>query len=183
MKKIILSGIISLAAWGASAQQYQAPQMPVDADTKLITYTGVVEVPNTTKADLYNRTLAWMNGYYKNPSEVIRERDSVNMKVVAKPRFRIKNEANEKGLQTDAGIVQYTLTIAAKDNRFKYTISEINWKQASYFGIEKWVEQKDRYKANHFYLFQTDSIIQRDVIPAFEKYIKNPPKKANKDDW
>ncbi len=167
----------------AQKSTYTAPTMPVDEDSKLITYTGIVDVPATSKNELYARTLEWFNAYYKNPNEVIRERDSVNLKISGKPRFRITNEPNEQGVKLDAGLVQYTIQVASKDNKAKYTITEINWKQASYFPIEKWVEQKDRYKQNHYYLYSTDSVMRKDVIPSLEKALKTAKKKVDKDNW
>lgn len=184
--KHLLSIVAGLAfSMHVSAQKtnFTAPNMPVDEDSKLITYTGIVEVPTTAKNELYARTLEWFNTYYKNPSEVIRERDSVNLKISGKPRFRITNEPNEQGVKLDAGLVQYTIQVAAKDNKAKYTITEINWKQASYFPIEKWVEQKDRYRQNHYYLYSTDSVMRKDVIPSLEKALKTAKKKVDKDNW
>src|SRR6185295_5838676 len=65
--------------------------VPIDTITKLITYQGVVEVKNTPAAALYKRIIDWFNTYYKNPTEVIRENDSVGNMVMGKPRFRITN--------------------------------------------------------------------------------------------
>lgn len=171
------------SGYSQKTPQTTAPTMPVDPETKLITYSSVVEVPGVAPAELYKRCEAWMMAYYKNPTEVIRERDTASYKIVAKPRFRIANETLEGNAKTDAGLVQYTLTVAAREGRFKYTISEINWKQASYFPIERWVEQKDRYKQNNYYLYQTDSVMERGVIPALEKAMKTAPVKSNKDNW
>ena len=185
MKKFLILPASILIAFFTSAQKsaYQAPNMPVDEETKLITYSNVIEVPSTGKSELYKRAESWMMTYFKNPTEVIRERDSSAAKITGKPRFRIYNEPGENGVKMDAGLVQYSLTFACKENKYKYTISEINWKQASYFPVEKWVEQKDRYKQNNYFLFQTDSIIKKEIIQNFEKAMKTAPKKSNKDDW
>ena len=119
---LFLTALFSLFLYQSfsQTQQYTAPKMPVDNETNLITYSEVVDVPGTTKSELYKRTEAWFMSTYKNPSEVIRERDSVNLKIVGKPRFRITNEPNEKGVKTDAGLVQYTITVACRDNKCKY---------------------------------------------------------------
>ena len=186
--KKIITAITFLAIGFANAnaqskQEIQAPKMPVDENTKLITYTGVIEVTGANKAELFRRGLAWFNAFYKNPTEVIREKDTVGLKIVGKPRFKILNEAGPSGVKTDAGLVQYTITLAMKDGKFKYEITAINWKQQSYFAIEKWVEQKDKYKANNYYLYQTDSIITQNVIKNLESTMKTAPKKIDKDNW
>ena len=55
---------------------------------ELITYTKVVEVASTNKTDLYNRGFAWANKFYKNPVDVIREKDAIAGKMVCKARFK-----------------------------------------------------------------------------------------------
>ena len=184
MKKFFVGASLILSSVAfAQKPAYVAPAMPVDEETKLITYSGVVDVPNTSKSVLYKRSEAWFSSFYKNPTEVIREKDTVNLKIVGKPRFRISNEANENGVKTDGGIVQYTLVVSAKDNRYKYTLTEINWKQPSHFPIEKWVEQKDRFKQNNYYLWQTDSMARKEILPSLENAMKLAPKKSTKDEW
>lgn len=186
MKKPILTSVLAITIALLFAQQQQntpAPDMPLDPETKLVTYSGVIEVPGVNQKDIYKRAEAWFNSFYKNPTEVIRERDTANCKIVGKPRFKIYNEALGQNVKTDAGLVQYTITIACKDNRFKYTLTEFNWKQASYFPIEKWIEQKDRFKQNGYYLYQTDSVAKRDVIPNFKNAITTVPKKIDRDNW
>jgi hypothetical protein len=51
-------------------------------------------------------------------------------KMIGKPRFRLSNLPDKNGVKTDGGVTQYTITIAAKDGRFKYEITEVNWKTA-----------------------------------------------------
>ena len=184
MKKIV-SLLFTLAGLSGFAQKqtFNTPEMPVDPETKLISYSSVIDVPGTPKNELYRRGLAWFNSYYKNPTEVIRDKDTVAFKIVGKPRFRITNEPDNKGLKTDGGVVQYTITVACKDNRAKCTLTELNWKQASYYPIEKWVEQKDRYKVNNYYLWQTDSMMKKEVLPEVVKALKTAPKRSTKDDW
>lgn len=183
-KKVILS--LMLVAFGfansfAQKQEIQAPDMPVDENTKLITYTGVVEVKDVNKNELYKRGLGWFNTYYKNPSDVIREKDSINLKVVGKPRFKIFRPANENGVKMDGGLVQYTITVICKDGRFKYEITAINWKQQSYYPIEKWITEKERYKDYSWYLSQTDTMM-KEVAKNLEAAMKTAPKQI-KDNW
>ena len=57
------------------------PKLPMDANTGLYTYNGVIEVPGTAKDELYKRAFAWANTYYKNPGDVIREKKSCWRKI------------------------------------------------------------------------------------------------------
>ncbi len=187
-KKLIPLALCIAAGFGIvtarqKQQEIQAPVMPTDPNTKLVTYAAVDEVKNTGKNELFKRASGWFNTYYKNPTEVIREKDTVALKIVGKPRFRIYSPPNEKGVKMDAGIVQYTITVAVKEGKYKYEITEINWKQQSYYPIEKWIEQKDKYKSNNYYLYQTDSIITNDVIKNLQHAMRTAPKVIDKDNW
>ncbi|MFM7217436.1 MAG: hypothetical protein ACKO1U_05405, partial [Bacteroidota bacterium] len=66
-----------------------APVLPVDSITKLISYEGVSEVKDVAADVLYQRALQWFKSYYKNPTELIRENDSIKLRITGKPRFRI----------------------------------------------------------------------------------------------
>src|SRR4051812_44882948 len=114
-----LSIIFSVAGIAQKKQQpsLPPPQLPIDSLTKKITYESVVEVNGVTAEQLYKRALQWFQSYYKNPAEVIREKDSVQFKIVGKPRFRISNPPDKEGTKTDAGVVQYSITVAARNGR------------------------------------------------------------------
>lgn len=161
----------------------QAPKLPVDDKTGLITYNKVTEITGTNAATLYQRALDWANKYYKNPTDVIRERDSVAGQIVCKARFKIMNPADKKGVATDAGNVMYTLKIQFKDGRYRYELSEINWKQQSYYACERWMDKTvQTYKPEFdYYLQQTDASV-RETLKSMEKALSTPPS-AKTEDW
>jgi hypothetical protein len=156
---------------------------PIDADTKLITYVKVVEQPGLAKKDLFDRALAWVNSYYKNPADVLRENDGHAGKLVCKARFKLMSEPDKNGFQKDDGNVQYTLTIEAKEGKYRYKLTEINWKQPSYFPAERWMDTKNQNysKTWEWYLKFTDEQVKK-IVSDLEKYMLQPPK-AKKDDW
>jgi hypothetical protein len=190
MQKIIVAVLISLAvSLNVNAQKKKEeplppPQLPMDNVTNKITFEEVVDVPGKTADELYRRMLAWFKTYYKNPGEVIRENDSIRMSVSGKPRFRITNPPDEEGTKTDGGIVQYTITIAAKDGRFKYTLTDFNWKGMSYYPIEKWYDTAlpSYTPAMNEYLRQTDTYA-RSTVADLTNSITNEKQVKNKDDW
>ena len=159
------------------------PELPVDAVSGLYSYENVVDVPGVSKDELYNRTLAWANGFYKNPGDVIREKNSEQGKIIIKARFRISNEADKKGVVTQAGDVMYSLTLNFKDGKYKYEITKINWQQISYFPIERWNDTAaPSFKPAYlYYLTQTDETI-KSVIADFSKKITDPVK-IKSSDW
>ncbi|MBL7924935.1 MAG: DUF4468 domain-containing protein [Bacteroidia bacterium] len=161
----------------------QDASLPRDAKSGLISYSAVKEVAGTNSAALYQRAIGWASAFYKNPADVIRERDSSGGKIVCKARFKIANPADKKGLVTDAGNVMYTLSIQFKDGRYRYEMTAFNWKQPSYFACEKWM---DKTSASYLpvyesYLQQTTAEAIR-VLNSLEKALSTAAAE-NKDDW
>ncbi|HNF31899.1 MAG TPA: DUF4468 domain-containing protein, partial [Bacteroidia bacterium] len=125
----------------------------------------------------------WINSYYKNPADVLRENDKANGKLLCKARFKLMGEPDKSGFQKDQGNVQYSLIIEAKEGKYRYKLTEINWKQPSYFPVERWMDTKNQYytKDWDWNLKYTDEQSHK-IIAELEKYMSNPPK-VKKDDW
>lgn len=159
------------------------PELPKNESTGLISYSGREEAASTSKSVLYDRALAWANGFYKNPAEVIREKDPEKGKIVIKGRYRIANEPDKKGVVTQAGNVMYTLTVEFKDNVWRYEITNMNWQQTSAFPIERWTDTTSpSFSPNYpYYLTQTDEELRK-VESSLKKAMKAEAK-TNKDDW
>ncbi|MBK7965786.1 MAG: DUF4468 domain-containing protein [Bacteroidetes bacterium] len=157
--------------------------LPIDEKTGLISFTKVNEVANTTPTELYQRALTWASTFYKNPTDVIRERDSVNGSILCKARFKISNPADKKTPVTDAGNVMYSLKLQFKDGRYRYELNEINWKQQSYFAAERWMDKaSSSYQPNfESYLQQTQTEVNR-ILTSLEKAMSTAPS-AKADDW
>ena len=158
--------------------------LPVDSITKLITYEGVLEAKGVGADALYQRALTWFRGFYKNPGEVIRENDSIKLKITGKPRFKIYNAPDKTGLKTEAGLVQYTITLAVKDGRFRYELTEFNWKQLSYYPCERWMDTKSQtyLPVYNDYLTQVDGYVKDLVAKLHEAMTHEKPVK-DRDNW
>jgi hypothetical protein len=187
MKKIILViffaglSIVSFAQKAPLATPYA---VPLDTVTKKITYDGVVEVKNASAEELYKRFNDWFHSYYKNPTEVIRENDSIKFMMVGKPRFRITDlKPNDAG-KTDGGIVQYTITVAAKNGRFRYELTDFNWKQTSYYACEQWlnVSAPNYSPLYNDYLQQLDKTAL-EVVQALKNAVMVEKAVKDKDNW
>lgn len=177
MKKLLLFFVMITLQLTAFSQS----QLPVDADTKLVTYTEVVNMPGLSKKELYKRAEKWFRKYYKNPADVIKENDSLNTTIAGVHRFKITREV--KGVKNDAGLVQYSIKVMCKDGKYKYEVSRINWKQASYYGIEKWMDKSAGSYDPQFesYLAQTDQFV-KGLIEDLKKGMNDSGVKKS-EDW
>ncbi len=178
--------VISLFSFTLKAQKPVPVQvsLPVDSITKLITYENVIQSPGIAAGLLYKRAQNWFNSFYKNPGEVIRENDSLKFKIVGKPRFKIHNPPDKEGTKTDAGLVQYTITLSAKDGRFKYELTDFNWKQASYYPAERWMDTTSQVYSTVYpeYLKQVDQYVKDVIGNLKDAMLKEKPVK-DKDNW
>jgi len=175
MKYLFLS-IISLFIYSSSFAQ----DMPIDETSKLITYTEVVKTTGTADA-LFEKAHKWFFSYYKNPHNVVKE--SANHKIVARPRFKILNPPDKKGIRTMGGIVMYTFTIVFKEGRYKYTITNIEWKQSSKYPIERWMDKSaSSYKEKYsYYLEQVDKEMKKVITLLKTNTSQN--KKKTEEEW
>lgn len=175
MKFIILTTISFLFFGTIFAQE-----LPINSESKLITYSKVVNTEGTADA-LFTKAHKWFFSFYKNPNNVVKE--SSNNKIVARPRFKILNPPDKKGIKTMGGIVLYTFTVIFKDGRYKYTITNIEWKQSSKYPIERWMDKTARsyQKKYDYYLEQVDKEINK-TIAAMNKSIAQEKKKTE-EEW
>ncbi|HLG33378.1 MAG TPA: DUF4468 domain-containing protein [Bacteroidia bacterium] len=181
---LFISALLTSAIVSAQINDKIDPgRFPIDVNSKLITYVEVIQVPGVPVKEIFSRGLKWFNTFYKNPTDVIRETDSLRGKIFGKARFKIYNPADKTGLKTEAGNVEYSITLNLKEGKFRYTITEINWKKASFYPVERWLDTTalSYSKAYSFYLEQMDTQIH-ETVKNLETFMKTPPAKKN-DDW
>jgi len=178
MKSVILFIFLSTCLHSFAQQT-----IPVDEETKLALIKEVVDVPGATKTDLYDRTLAWINKFYPNPTGMVQTKDLEKGEIVGKAQFKI-NTKDKKGQELYAGLVGYTLTLSFKDGKFKYEITRIHLKLASYYDVSRWMDTKDSYynKVNNDYYIQQTMAYFDNLKAELKKAVKTPPTKK-KDDW
>ncbi len=162
------------------------PFCPIDNETKKITYDKIVTItdPKESRKDqLFNKAIAWAQSFYKNPTDVIREKNADAGKIVCKARFKIMNKPDRSGFASDAGVVQYTLTLLVKDGKYRCQLTDFNWKQLSYYPIERWLDSSSPSYTPSFayYLIQVNDYAYR-LIDELERFM-TAKKKEKKDDW
>ena len=73
---------------GKSVKYKSDGKLPVDPDSHLVTYSGVIEVPGASQEQLYTRAAAWVAGtsaYYVASSKQLQE-------ATDKSQFTVKGE-------------------------------------------------------------------------------------------
>lgn len=115
--------------------------IPVDEDTKKITYKEVVTQAGEP-AKLYNQAIAWINANYKNAETVTRVRDAVNNKIEVRHRIKVYN-IDKDDKKTDAAIVDYTLKLEFKQDKYRYIFTDFNVEKTSKFPLERWLDKND----------------------------------------
>ncbi len=166
----------------ASAQTTK-PDLPIDESTKLITYTKVIDVKGASKDSLYNKALKWCNEFYKNPVDVIREKEMEAGKILCKARYKVMNPPDKNGLSTEGGVVEYTLILQFREGRYKYVMTEFNWKQTSYYPIERWLDfNSASYKTEFSVYLNQVSDKSKEILSALENNMFSKGV-VKKDDW
>ncbi len=182
MKIHVLTILISGLVFSGSVIKAQTPtaKMPVDTDTKLITYKEVVTTTGTP-ADLFIRAIAWVNKQYKNAADATKVRDPETGLIEIIHRFEITKV--DKGTTLLAGVVDYSLKLELKDGRYRYTISSFNLKSVSRQPIEQWLDKNSQTYTPAWddYLKQLDDQTRK-LIEGL-KLAMQPPAVKKPDTW
>jgi hypothetical protein len=175
----ILFILLLFAGLGVKAQT-NLSALPIDPDTKLITYKEVVTVTGT-QSELFNRAIEWINKQYKNPADVTKVRNPSTG--IIDIIYRIELTKDEKGVTRAAGIVDYSMKIELKEGRYRYTITNFNSKDASRQPIEQWMNKADKAYNPLWdsYLNQIDEYTHKLIEGLKTGMLPPAPKKV--DEW
>lgn len=179
---MLIASIPFISSAQKKKEELSWPAMKVDAKTNLITYSEVPEVPGT-KDELFDRAMKWGGGHYKNFAEKLRKQDKAvgSMEIFARFPFYAYDKKGNKTTSRQ-GLAQYTLTIMFKDGRYKYTVTDLNFKATSYQPLEAWLDREDPNARNHsFYLTDIDAEIVK-TINSLKKAMASADA-ASEDDW
>lgn len=123
------------------AAQNTSGKYPVNPETGQIEYQEVVE-ESGTKEELFNRSIYWLNDFYKDPVRVTSLRDIETGKIVGQHRFRIYY-TDDDGNKIAAGMIGYDFMIELKQDRYRYTLNNFLLKSATRQPVEKWLNKSD----------------------------------------
>ncbi len=144
MKRSILFLLLLAVAVMGYAQKKttpEAPDLPIDDDTQLITYQEVIQ-ENGTQKELYDRAVKWAKSFYHNPTEVIRSQDTKNFVLTMRGSVRIYSHLKD-GSKITKNVVYYNFTIQCREGRYRYTITDFNEKATAASPIEKWLDTEN----------------------------------------
>jgi len=176
-KPFLLLVFISVS-WSAGLFA-QMERIPVDTETSKIKFQEVIDEPGS-KNELFNRSIYWLNDYYKDPVRVTSVRDKATGKIIGKHTIKI-TQTGPDGLKQDVAFVYYEFTIEVRDERYRYTISDLLLKTASRFEIERWLDKSDPSYDPHWddYLNQIADYVDAWSANLKEKMKPGPEKKED----
>ena len=125
MKSILITSWLLLSSLGLHAQA-QAPTettLPVDTETKRVTYTGVVPVAGVTKSELYTRAKLWLAFTYDEAKDVIKVDEKDAGLLVIRAYSDVPVRLSQTDLQPTSRELGYTMVLNFKDGRYKYTLT------------------------------------------------------------
>jgi hypothetical protein len=157
------------------------PDMPIDENTELVTYREVRQMAGSSEV-LYERALKWANKYYKNPAASITKKDKQAGIIECVSNIPIYTLAKDGTTRVNAGYVYYTLTIEARENRYRYTITNLYKKESAQFPIEKWLDKtRPEWTAVRYdHLHQIDAFV-RNLMEEIDAGMQ--PEKIIVDEW
>jgi len=86
-----------------------------------LVYSEVIQVENTTKAQLYNRAKMWFATTYNDSKEVLQVENKENGQLVGNAVFNYEPNVFRGNKQTE-GVIKYTIKLFLKEGRYKYIV-------------------------------------------------------------
>lgn len=156
------------------------PNLPIDEDTKLVTYQEVVQEPGTPEI-LFDRAMAWVKSYFKNSENIIQSSDKEKGIIMLRPSIRIYTILKD-GKQHYKNLVYYNFKIECRNDRYRYTLTDFNEKAQSAAPIENWFKRDHPHWEPNWYLWLNqvnDEVIK--ITQALEEGML--PVEEKVDEW
>lgn len=118
LKKIYIFISAVMFCGAASAQD-----LPIDPESKKITYTEVIQMEGVSQAEIMKRAKSWMATGLGSTKSSIELDDAENGKLLGKAVLPLSVKNPPMG-RFEVGIVTYTVTLLAKDGRYKYVFTD-----------------------------------------------------------
>lgn len=173
--------LILLVCFLTSSFILKAQNLPIDDETKKITFQETVEIDSLSKDVLYTRAKQWVKNYYKS--------DQYDMNDVAKSRlmkesyFIVKLTYDYK-YKSDNNTT-YMLTLECKEGKYRYTFTDFRFYTVK-SGPKSELPLETAYsKLNTQNKGETTSQINSEIaliIEDMKKYMSTGEIK-NEDDW
>jgi K+ transporter len=119
MKKLTLLIVLGFL----SATVLFAQNLPVDTETKKITFQETVSLDSLSREEIYQRSKEWIANFYKTDKYALDDR--ANFKVAKEGSFEIQLTYDYK--YKSQNNVGYTVQIAQREGRYRYTITDFTF--------------------------------------------------------
>lgn len=120
MKKV---AFLLLLMVSMSSHMVNGQSLPIDPETKKITYQETVQLDSVSQEELYNRSKDWIANYFK--TDQFTPNDKANYKIGKVGSFDIQLTYDFK--YKSVNNVSFTLIIAQKEGRYRYTITDFRF--------------------------------------------------------
>jgi hypothetical protein len=88
-----------------------------------LTYSEVIKVDSVSAKELYNRAKLWLASSYNSSKDVLQIDNTNDGQILGKALFTYHSNVFVSSENTK-GNIKYTITITAKDGRYKYEITD-----------------------------------------------------------
>jgi hypothetical protein len=175
--------------------QKETPSLPIDPDTRMITYTEVINVDSSvSKLELYSRAREWFAKAYNSSQNVIQMDDKESGKIVGKALTRVYHKA--LGSNYPSGYINYTISLYLKDGKYKYEITNfyhtgqpVSAGRIEDMGpCEEMINTRKKtmgisyQKTFNYYLYQLD-VNTKSLVLGLKESMNRASNGKKKDDW
>ena len=174
LKRLILPLAIILFSFVSRAQLIM-----IDGETGDYKYEDVVSVDGVSKSQIKERSNQWIKEYYKTSTPI--ETDSMGMSEMVK--FEFKWKFIKKNIPME---LFYDVKIQAKDNRYKYILSNFQIGKTVNGNIDAYPLKTYIERFPTKYQINIEEPIDAEITKALESlehFIVNNKLKDEKDDW
>jgi hypothetical protein len=174
LKRLILPLAIILFSFVSRAQLIM-----IDGETGDYKYEDVVSVDGVSKSQIMERSNQWIKEYYDASTPI--ETDSMGKSEMVK--FEFKWKFIQKNIPIE---LFYDVKVQAKDNRYKYTISNFKIGKTVNGNIDAYPLKTYIERFPTKYQINIEEPIDAEITKALkslEYFVVNGKLKDNKDDW
>jgi hypothetical protein len=123
IKQLFFFSVFTFLLVSIAQGQKETPNLPIDSSTGKITYSEVVTLNDSiSKTELFGRAKTCFVHLFKNANSVIQNEDKEAGSIIGKGTLKVYAKA--LGMTSEAGYVNFTLTLAIKEGRYKFTITD-----------------------------------------------------------
>jgi hypothetical protein len=125
MTRFLIAFALALAPLPAFAYAADTVEIPKDADSGFYKFQGVVNVEGASADQLLSRARAWIATTYRSAKDVVQLDDPTAGRIIAKGLIPVR-------WMGETSHIRHTLTVEAKDGRYRYTIADLVFDQGNW---------------------------------------------------